>query len=256
MVLYFLVVSVAIVSGAITFTKSRLFSDKPNWKYPYTAITIFNTEDSPLFEMAGIYEIVCVSLYATIIATTYVLLSTILAHLSIQFKILCNAFKTARIRAKRLNSQNGGNEEEEGQVLSRILGEYIDHHLRIFNLASDMEELCNLMFLVVMLASVLLLCFLLYQVSLVPIGSVPFFLYFFYYWIVVCQIGMYCYWGDEATLQAANVAEAVAEVDWPGAPLHVSKALVVVIARSQKPLYVTAGKFVPLSMNTFMSVSR
>ncbi|GJQ81915.1 hypothetical protein Trydic_g20383 [Trypoxylus dichotomus] len=254
LVIYFTVVSVTIVSGAIIFLKSRIFDDKSNWRYPYVPITIINTEDSPLFELVGIYEVTCVLLYAAIIATTYVLLSTILAHLSVQFKILNNAFRSIRARAKDINDLHGGDEDNENKILSQLLGKYIDHHLSVLNLAAEMEQLCNWMFLVVMLASVILLCFLLYQVSLVSVASVPFVQNFFYYWIVVCQIGMYCYWGDEATFHAASVAKAAGEVDWPGAPLHVSKALVVIIARSQKPLYVTAGKFVALSMDTFVSI--
>ena len=66
---------------------------------------------------------------------------------------------------------------------------------------------------------------------------------------------MYCYWGNEVTLEAQHVAHAVAEMDWVDLPLDVQKGLVLVIARSQRPIYMTAGKFVPLSMIMFMSVS-
>nr|QBB72944.1 odorant receptor [Protaetia brevitarsis] len=251
---FFVLTYVTLFTAAVTFIKSRVFDPKEEWQYPYVPITIIKTTDSPLFEMVGVYEVIWVSLYAGLLITTDILLVTILAHLTIQFMILNNAFKTIRTRSKRMNQNADGTDENEGVILSKLLGEYIEHHLRVLELAEEMEELCNMVYLLIFTSSVILLCFLLFQMSLYPIGSVEFIHNISYYGIIAYQIGMYCFWGNEVTLQAEEVAVAVAEADWVGAPRSVMKAMVVIIARSQKPLYMTAGKFVNLSIDTFMRV--
>lgn len=45
------------------------------------------------------------------------------------------------------------------------------------------------------------------------------------------------------------------EMDWVGAPIGVQKSLILVMARALRPVYITAGKFVAISIETFMSVS-
>nr|QBB72988.1 odorant receptor [Protaetia brevitarsis] len=254
MIAYSTLLVTALWSGAVSFLNSRIFNEKSEWRYPFVPIMIIDTTNSPYFELAGIYQTFWISFYGLLIVTADIVLTIILAHLSTQFKILNNAFKSIRMRSRKMNELAGGDSRNEGIILSKILGEYIEHHLRVFELAAQMEELCHLMILAELSGSVLTLCFILYQVSSIPPNSFSFLLYFFYYWIVVFQISLYCYWGNEVTLQAANVAKAVAEADWLEAPKSVRKAIILVTARSQKPLYMTAGKFVNLSIDTLVRI--
>lgn len=66
---------------------------------------------------------------------------------------------------------------------------------------------------------------------------------------------MYCWWGNELIFQSMAVAEAAYEIYNSENAQHVSKALILIMLRAQRPLYVTAGKFVPLSYSSFVSVS-
>lgn len=72
---------------------------------------------------------------------------------------------------------------------------------------------------------------------------------------IAYQAAQYCYWGNEITLESLDVAKGVAESDWPDFPTSVGKAIVLIIARAQKPINMTAGNFVPLSMAFLMTVS-
>lgn len=67
---------------------------------------------------------------------------------------------------------------------------------------------------------------------------------------------LYCYFADEVAHESVNVIDAVMEeMDWPGAPITVQKSMIIVMCRALKPVHITAGKFVPISMEVFMNVS-
>lgn len=66
---------------------------------------------------------------------------------------------------------------------------------------------------------------------------------------------MYCWWGNELIFESIAVAEAAYEVYKTENGQQISKALLLIMLRAQRPLYVTAGKFVPLSYSSFVSVS-
>lgn len=77
-----------------------------------------------------------------------------------------------------------------------------------------------------------------------------------FYWMVICNIVLlYCYFGNEVTYEASKVVDAITEMDWTEDTYTTSKkSLVMIIARAQKSLYLTAGSFVPLSLPTFLTV--
>lgn len=186
------------------------------------------------------------------------------------------SFRNVKRRAETLNKSKAKPRTVE-ECFEEVLGDSINHHLEILELAARMEELCSMIVLVIFLSGVLQLCFMLYQASVVrtrmrnrekherkrfffsfwqvPVGSSQFMQNMFYWCDIAVQVLIYCYFGDEVTEEAANVSKAITEMDWTDASKSSRKALVLVIARSQKPLYMTAGGFVPLSLPIFMSVT-
>ncbi|XP_071052649.1 odorant receptor Or2-like isoform X2 [Onthophagus taurus] len=250
---YMTFVSATLFIGGIRCSWSILFKTRNEWVVPFSPITILKHAGSPYFELGSLYQYVCVTLFAVIIVTVDVLLCCIMAQLSVQFKILRNAFENMRNRAKEM-ANIGPNPKNEEECMRIILGEYIHHHCAVFQLAAELEDLINVIVLGATGVDTILLCFLLYQCARYPIGSVTFLQNFFYYWIIVTQVSMYCYWGNEITSEAEELATAAGNVNWPGTSLSVPRGLVLVIARSQKPLFMTIGKFFPLSLTTLMSL--
>lgn len=78
---------------------------------------------------------------------------------------------------------------------------------------------------------------------------------------LTCYVGVFLQlaptfiWGNEITLESANVGKVVMEIDYVGTPKSFQKSLVLLMARSQRPVVVTAGKFVNLSLETLVTVS-
>ncbi|XP_046598717.1 odorant receptor Or2-like isoform X1 [Neodiprion lecontei] len=64
-----------------------------------------------------------------------------------------------------------------------------------------------------------------------------------------------CWPSDTLSYESTEIAHAVYEVPWyDGSPL-VKTMAVVLIARSQRPAILTAGKFIPLSLEAFSSIT-
>ena len=70
----------------------------------------------------------------------------------------------------------------------------------------------------------------------------------------VYQVFLYCYWGNKVTTSSLNVAQASYEVKFVGKDLTFQKGLAMIMLRSQRPVEITMGKFIKLSLSTFVSV--
>ncbi|XP_065156334.1 odorant receptor 67a-like isoform X2 [Atheta coriaria] len=226
---------------------------RDEWEMPFAPMSIGAFQKEwPIFEISVVYQLFEIIAFAYITLTSYLLMSAITAHIGIQFRIMANSLRTLKSRAKQQAGADRDNETIVNKNMEVLMRSYIKHHLDVLNLAEEMESLCSLMILFIFLFSVLLMCFILFFASLEPIGSVEFFHFFFYWWCIACQIGSYCYWGNELSDESEKIAQAAAEIDWIGSSKIITFAVQMIITRAQQPVYITAGKFVPLSMPTLM----
>lgn len=53
-----------------------------------------------------------------------------------------------------------------------------------------------------------------------------------------------------------GVKESIYESDWFSADKHFKKDMLFTMLRMEKPVYITIGKFTPLTLNTLVSVRR
>lgn len=72
---------------------------------------------------------------------------------------------------------------------------------------------------------------------------------------VMVQVGMYCYWGNEITLESQGISLACYETSFAGTDLSFQRDLKFIMQCSHRPLILTAGKLTNLSLDTFMAVS-
>lgn len=64
-----------------------------------------------------------------------------------------------------------------------------------------------------------------------------------------------CYWATELTLAGFSIAHAVYSLDFIETDLKFQKSLLLIMIRSHKPVRVTVGRFVHLSVEIFVWVS-
>ncbi|XP_017782132.1 PREDICTED: odorant receptor Or2-like [Nicrophorus vespilloides] len=239
------------------YYRLRYWYDSSLWVMPYApTMPWFDYSSSPIYEYGALFQCFSMLIYAIQIGNSFSTMIGLLAHISIQMDILSNVFRYLKIRAEKLQKLDIDKSKPFEHYVDILFRENINHHLKIFELADEIEKFYSVIILILMMSFIIILCFVLYCCLVFPIFSIFFMQNATYSCIILCHIAMYCYWGNEVSDASLGVAQAAAEVDWVDLPGNISKSLIMVILRAQKPLHITAGKLFPLSMTTFMSIMR
>ncbi|XP_073958657.1 odorant receptor 4-like isoform X2 [Choristoneura fumiferana] len=125
-------------------------------------------------------------------------------------------------------------------------------HQRLISYSDDLENTFSLVNLInVMLSSVNICCVMFVIVLLEPWMEMS---NKFFLGAALTQVGILCWYADEIYRASVGVADAVYASGWYNGDVRARRALVVLIQRSQKPLYFTALKFRPITMTTYSSI--
>lgn len=72
--------------------------------------------------------------------------------------------------------------------------------------------------------------------------------------LMLFQLLCYCWHGNEVQIVSGEVSSYVFNINWIIMKESIKKSLILIMMRSQRPCYFTAGKFSLLSLQTFMTV--
>lgn len=68
------------------------------------------------------------------------------------------------------------------------------------------------------------------------------------------QFILYCLFGNEVTLKGLDIPSALFECEWLESSRTFRTDMIITMIRMKRPLYLTVGKFAPLTLGTFVSV--
>ncbi|KAI4465259.1 odorant receptor [Holotrichia oblita] len=244
---------------------------------PFNSKLPFETIDSPYYEIACIYGSLSGAIFGYSVGAMDAIICGIMCHIRAQLLILQECLKTfipRGIYQMRENVKLTNNDQKLLQSITNNLNETIEipntlqkyvhiavcniitHHQKIIKLAQDAEELFSPLMLVQFLFSLGILCFQLFQLSITDIESVHFFGMSSYLILMLFQIYLFCYRGNEIMLHSHNITDAVFESLWFLTDLKTQKLLLIMMIRACRPIKMTAGKFVFLSLEAFVSIVR
>lgn len=69
-------------------------------------------------------------------------------------------------------------------------------------------------------------------------------------------LGIYCWHGNEVTLESCKIADAIYECNWIYCDKNAKICLMLMIQRAQKPCYLTAAKFTNVVLDTYVAVRK
>lgn len=72
--------------------------------------------------------------------------------------------------------------------------------------------------------------------------------------MIITTLFLVCYYGTILSLSSKSIADACFEINFIGSDIRFQKYLLLIMARSQKPVRLTAGGFAELSMVIFVWV--
>ncbi|XP_032669684.1 odorant receptor 4-like isoform X2 [Odontomachus brunneus] len=152
---------------------------------------------------------------------------------------------------KLVVDNNKGN-QSAGQRLAII----VEHHLRVLNFISHMENIMHHICLVELLGCTMNMCLLAYYfiTNWDSFDRPKTMSYVIIYLSMAFNIFIFCYIGEILTEQCKNVGEKAYMINWYELPHKTALELILIIARSNSVIKITAGKLFQLSIATFGDV--
>nr|AGG17946.1 olfactory receptor 13 [Microplitis mediator] len=134
----------------------------------------------------------------------------------------------------------------------------IDEHIRLLRMGEDVKISYGVNLLVYLLNGTILLCIIGYQILLtLTVGPrtniMPFIVYIMTMYMV---ISIFCILSENLIAESNKVCEAFWACGWYDMPPDCISDVYYCIARSQKPLALTAGKFLTFGYGTITDVTR
>nr|ALR72574.1 odorant receptor OR31 [Colaphellus bowringi] len=189
------------------------------------------------------------------------LLAGLLICLKTQLLILGDIFRTLRQRVlSRLNIPEDYSviHDEENPALEEEMYRQLclcTEHLKILLTARDkIEKTFTYMLLMQTIASFPVFASSLYAASQTPLSSTDFYTNIDFFGCVLVQLAMFCWFGNGITEAGEAIRSALYEGDWYSCSPRFKKSMILTMTRMQRPVYLSIGRFSPLTITTLVSV--
>ncbi|XP_045542573.1 odorant receptor 4-like [Papilio machaon] len=208
--------------------------------YPFDKTKPIYHEIVFIFEACGGVISVCSMLGSDI------LFMTMANHISLLLRLL-------QLRIRRLGSttiSSTTNAQQVHDTYHKIISA-VKTHQRLITYGNDLESAFSLVNLINVLLSSVDICCVVFNILLDPwlAMSNKFFL-----GAALTQVGILCWYANEIYTSSSGIADAVYESSWYMEDIRCRRALLIMMQRSQKPLYFTALKFHSITMSTYSSI--
>nr|AQN78418.1 olfactory receptor 16 [Meteorus pulchricornis] len=152
------------------------------------------------------------------------------------------------------------NHEKESNInyksVPKFIRSVVKRHQRIIRFVDSVENIFNIMFLQQFIGMIITISTEGFLVILMLVGDVQVpvvVMGFTILYVSYCMIMtlMYCTGGEYLIESSTAIHSAAYESSWYNSAGKYQVELSMIILRAQKPLWITAGKFVPLSLSTY-----
>ncbi|XP_031841956.2 odorant receptor 82a [Nomia melanderi] len=171
------------------------------------------------------------------------LLVTLTFHLCSQLSILSQRIRNIDI------------EPQKHLLKMRAL---VDRHTELLRLAAILAKTFSTLMFVQTLGLIFSLCIVIYQLLMTSesgedVNTIHFIIYSC---AVILLAFCYCFLGECLIMESSEIQLSCYFTNWYDLPEEYARSLMFCIARSQKPLYLTAGKFYVFSLETFGTIMK
>ncbi|XP_049765577.1 odorant receptor Or2-like [Schistocerca cancellata] len=245
---------------AITPSVIRAFGvGPPERELPATAWYTGRDSATPIYELLSVLQYFSMQYSHFAAMCIDLFFACLIIHVAAQLEVLNvritqigeDIYRNGHVSESPAGTRDEGTEEDSAW---RELCECVEHHKDVIKLVGDLEGLANIVILSQFMGATIIICVTLFVITtskqhfaaLVKLDG--------YLVVVVYEIFMYCWFGDDIMYQNSRLVNSVYMCGWPGAPQKMQKALIIILLRAQRPLGVTAGKFYHVSRRAFVSL--
>ncbi|CAH1374418.1 unnamed protein product [Tenebrio molitor] len=152
------------------------------------------------------------------------------------------------------------NGEQENKLKCMIIYNRIKfcvaHHNAILDFIENYQAIYSSVVFTQFSASVLVICICCFKLSQVRLLSLTFMWMVIFLATMLSEIFLYCYFGTMLFEENNTLINSIYMGKWYEYDLKSQKALIMLMERSRKPIIVTAGKILDLSLETFTTILR
>ncbi|XP_072384244.1 odorant receptor 2a-like [Diabrotica undecimpunctata] len=230
---------------------------------PYRAWMPFKIDASTkTYLLAVLYEAIPLYSFAYSIIATDCLFINIINYITMHLKTIRGAMTS--IRERTVKKINGPDLTPDGLYNSRELNEkmkqemnkIIQHLQEVYRVSEDLETVHTGVTLAQIFSTLFIICSCLYLVSTTPVSDKLYLSELLYLFAMTFQLTIYCMFGNAVTQEAEEVPDSIFQCDWLTADKDFKNSCLYTMVRAGRPLVFTAGKFVPLTFGTYVSVMK
>ncbi|XP_076479271.1 odorant receptor 13a-like [Bombus vancouverensis nearcticus] len=231
-------------------------SDNFTMNFPFAASYPVAFYKFPLYEIAYASQILATSICCLVMLATDGLIATALLHTCGHFAVLRKNVKQLdsyiyRITRLKTNSKhiNANLYEIKIQIIH-----VIKHHQVVLWFCDNMEKNFHLILFLQAMISSLLICFVGFQVSATLMEQSKMIKFASHLIVAFFQLLLFCFPGDMLIQESFSISTAVYSIQWSQLATFIKDEMCMIIVRSQRPSYITAGKLYIMHLENFTAI--
>ncbi|XP_019699390.1 odorant receptor 13a-like isoform X1 [Harpegnathos saltator] len=205
----------------------------------------FDVQVSPAYETVFLIQFLSGIVTYSITVGMCGLAAVFVMHACGQLKILVDLMRN--LVEEKWNEKND---------VDRKLAKMVEHQIRVRNFLQLVEHTLQQACLIELLGCTMIVCLLGYCIIMEWENSngIAMCSYFITITSLMINMFLFCYTGEQLTVQAEKVASTSCDLEWYRLPDKKARGIVLVMIISNLPTKITAGKVMDLSFKTFGDV--
>ncbi|KAL4707277.1 hypothetical protein ACJJTC_019815 [Scirpophaga incertulas] len=213
----------------------------------------FKVNSNPQFYISVVYKWIITSWVAFCNTTIDIFISFSFEQCKTQVSILRADMATLVQESKMEALKDSSN---FNNILNRRFCKIIIHHKEIVNTVNKIQDTFSGALFYQFLVSSWILCTSVYRIVNVNPASVEFVSMITYTLCILTELLLFCFYGNEITLESIKLTDAAYSMDWLEMPVPLRRSLIIFMERIKQPIEPMAGSLVPLSNSTYVSILR
>ncbi|XP_060803405.1 odorant receptor Or1 [Amyelois transitella] len=215
-------------------------------RYPFDATV------SPAFEITYLHQSTALILSAIVNISLDTLVTSLTAQCYCRFRLLALSL-TKLCQNLKVNAKMMLSEDDEKIVLLRLRA-CVKEHQAILLKAVQIQKNFSMPIFYQLTVSSFIICVTAYQLAFEEMQFVRLWSLLAYLTVMMLQVFLYCYHGNELTIQSTEISAAAYECPWYVCSRTLRRNLLMLMIRSVRVVCITAGGITNLSLGTFMRV--
>nr|UTN00935.1 odorant receptor [Semanotus bifasciatus] len=244
--------------AAITYDENNPEKQLPD-RLPFFSWMPFRYDTPETHLLALVYQATPLVSYSFSVIGMDFLFGNIMNCIALNLTIIQQAFLTirervaARVKGPLTSGDGLSNSDELQMEMNKEMKKIVQHLQVVYSVCDKLEDAHTYLTLAQTLSQLLILCASFYLTSMTPISN-QLIIEGIYMFMVISPIMFYCYFGEEVTKKGGEIPLAIWQSDWLGATKAYKTSMLLTMARAQKPVHLTTGKFAPLTLATLVSI--